>query len=134
MSWSAFVDWLKTGKVYASRAYTSLVGWIITIGTFAMVFYDDMVEALPFMMEIFPNSFVFMAVSIPIGLAFLAKLGKWDWKQGTFPKEGATAFQNNPEWVDHRAETNDRIDAVEAKIDKVDAAVNDILHLLLEEE
>lgn len=116
MSWG---DRLRTGKVHAARAYTSLVGWLITIGTFAMVFYNDMIEVFPFMVGIFPNSFLFMGVTIPIGLIILAKLGKWDWKSGTFPVEGATAFQNNPEWVEHRAETNDRIDVVEEKLDEI---------------
>lgn len=116
------MDWgdrFREGKVNAARAYTSLVGWLITIGTFTMVLYNDMIEIFPFMVSIFPNSFVFMGFSIPVGLVILAKLGKWDWKAGTFPKEGATAFQNNPEWVDHRAEINTRIDGVEAKLDEI---------------
>ena len=123
MNWG---DWLRTGKVYASRAYTSLVGWLITIGTFAMVLYNDLIEVLPFMADIFPNSFVFMGVSIPIGLVILAKLGKWDWKKGTFPKEGETAFQNNPEWVAHRGEVVTK--------EYVDEKFDEVLNILKERE
>jgi len=119
-------DRLRAGKVNAARAYTSLVGWFITIGTFTMVLYNDMIEVFPFMIGIFPNSFVFMGVSIPIGLMVLAKLGKWDWKSGTFPKEVATAFQNNPEWVAHREEIVTK--------EYVDKRFDEVLNILKEQE
>jgi len=91
--------WLKTQKVYASRGYVSLVGWLVTLGTFSFVVYDDLVEVFPFLLGIFPNAFIFVLVVFPIGLGILTRLGKWDWKKGTFPKEGETAFLNNPEWI-----------------------------------
>ena len=131
-------SWLKTQKVYASRAYVSLVGWVITIGTFALVSYNDLIKIFPWMVVIFPNAFVFMFVSFPVVIAILAILGKWDWRTGTFPKEGETAFQNNPEWVKHREETEGRLDGMDERINNIiekldyDAGtLNDILDLLI---
>ena len=92
-------DKLYLGKVYAARGYVSLVGWLVTIGTFVMVFYGNIIEIFPVVETIFINVFWFLFVSIPIGLIFLAFLGRWDYKKGTFPKEGRAGLINNPEWL-----------------------------------
>jgi hypothetical protein len=110
-----FGSWLKTGKVYAARGYTSLVGWLITIGTFAMVLYDNLMLLFPFLVVVFPNAIAFMCITMPFVLIILAAMGRWDWKVGTFPKEGATAFQNNPEWVALREDIRELKELIKEK-------------------
>jgi hypothetical protein len=125
-----FGDWLKTGKVYAARGYTSLVGWLITIGTFAMVLYDNLILLFPFLVVVFPNAIVFMLITMPFVLIILAVMGRWDWKVGTFPTEGATAFKNNPEWVALRKD----VDKISEKLDYDANTLNDILDLLIKKD
>jgi len=105
-------DKLLTYKVYAMRGYVSLVGWIITIGTFTMVLYENLIINFPWIETIFTNVFVFVLLTIPIGLVLLAFLGRWDYKRGTFPKEGGESFRNNPEWKELRAEVKEIFDYI----------------------
>jgi peptidoglycan hydrolase CwlO-like protein len=134
-------DRLFIYKVYAMRGYTSLVGWIITIGTFAMVLYGYLIESFPILLVIFPNVFVFMLISIPIGLLFLTFLGRWDWKKGTYPKEGAIAFGNNPEWVNHIEKTerqynelNNKLSYIVNIIESMQNTINDLIKFSVMED
>lgn len=119
-------DRLYVYKAYASRAYVSLIGWIVTMGTFAMVLYDNLMLLIPGLVMIFPNAFVFMFVSIPFGLVFLAFLGRWDWKKGTFPREAALSFQNNPEWNILMKD----IQHIKRHLVNIDGEINDIFGIL----
>lgn len=124
-------DRVYTYKVYAMRCYTSLVGWIITLGTFAMVSYEHLLLLFPGLLIIFPNVFVFMAISMPIGLLLFVFIGRWDWKRGTFPKEGAIAFSNNPEWVMHRTEDRQHAEKTERHLFQMQEQLNDIERAIL---